>query len=232
MQSSYYPESADGRADWWQNKINNAARIAALLPAQAASIQKDAAMAVYLYRTLPQLYDTFVVQVHGYINTILTGADGTPAPSAPPLPEWPTPPLAVLRGIEARRIKWVQSLKNADNYAAEVDGATLQTEMGGSAFDPNTFKATLLSVQSQSPATVQAKARKARGAIHGNAFSGRKADSANWVDLGRFTSPDVSLHIPIATPGQAEEWEIRCQGLKADKLIGQPSDLKQVLVRG
>ncbi len=52
------------------------------------------------------------------------------------------------------------------------------------------------------------------------------------VELGRFAVTPASLHIPIATPGQAEAWEIWGQALKGDTLIGTASDHKEVLVRG
>lgn len=233
MKTSYYPETISGRADWWQNKIDNAALLTQLVAALAPDIQNDAKSALYLYRTLPLLYDKFTVDVHGYINSYLTGADGTPAPAAPTVPAWPTAPdPAVLTGVEARRMRWVQTIKNSAGYNPDTNGQTLLLETGSGPFQPDDYQAVIVSAVSLAPGQVSAKFRKARGAITGMAFSGHKSGSANVVDLGRFTVSPASLHIPIGTPGQAEVWEIWGQALKGDTLIGKPSDHKEVLVRG
>ena len=233
MPASYYPETNDGRADWWQNKIDNAAVIAALNAALAPSILADAAVAVYLYRTLPNLYDGFNKQVTGYINAFLSHADGTPVPNAPPVPAWPALPApGVLAGIETRRAKWAQVLKNAGAYDPATHGVTLHLEPAGAAFDANNYQAVIVDAQSLAPAQVSAKFRKARGSVTGVAFSGRRKSGGAFTDLGRFTVSPASLHIPIATPGQPEEWELQAQAFKRDTLIGTPSDIKPVLVRG
>ena len=233
MPASYYPETNDGRADWWQRKIDNAAMIAALSPTLAPSILADAAIAVYLYRTLPGLYDGFNKQVTRYINAFLSNPDTTPAPDAPPVPAWPALPApGVLAGIEARRAKWVQVLKNLPDYHPAAQGVTLQLEAVGATFDPGSYQAVIVDAHSLAPAQVSAKFRKARGSVTGVAFSGRRKGSGAFTDLGRFTVSPASLHIPIATPGQPEEWELQAQAFKGDTLIGTPSDIKPVLVRG
>jgi len=233
MPASYYPETNDGRADWWRNKTDHAAMITALNAALAPSILADAAIAVYLYRTLPNLYDGFNKQITSYINAWLSNADGMPAPAAPPVPAWPMiPGPIVLAGIESRRARWVQTLKHAGGYDPATHGVTLHLEPAGAAFDANNYKAVIVDAQSLAPAQVSAKFRKARGSVTGVAFSGRKKGSAAFTDLGRFTVSPASLHIPIATPGQPEEWELQAQAFKGDTLIGTHSDIKPVLVRG
>ncbi len=190
-------------------------------------------MAVYLYRTLPQTYDEFDKQMHGFIGAYLTGMDGTPAPPELTVPPWPkAPSAAVLAGIEKRREKWVQSAKHAPKYNADTDGVALRIEPTGSPFEPVTYQAEITSVTSTAPAQVEAKFRKAGGNITGVEFKGRKAGTMNMQTLGRFTVSPASLFIPLAAPGQAEQWEIQGQALKGDTLIGTPSDIKPVLVRG
>ncbi len=233
MSTPYYPETIEGRADWWQNKIDKIGIITALDAEAAPAILEDAKMAVYLYRTLPGLYDTFVVQVHGYINSYLTGAVGTPAPKVMPLPAWPAMPVTgVVSGIEGRRVKWVPVLKNSTGYEPTNQGVALLLESVGGAFQPDSYKAEIVSVESLAVAQVMVKFRKARGAITGMAFNGRKTGTGTFLDLGRFTVTPASLHIPIGTPGQAELWEIQGQAFKGDTLIGTPSSISEVLVRG
>jgi hypothetical protein len=233
MGDTYYPQTTDGRADWWQNKIDNNAVIAALNAAAAPGILADAKDAVFLYRTLPGLYDGFTVEVHAYINAYLGGADGAAPPVAPPVPAWPALPAAgVLGGIETRRAKWVQNLKNTPGYKPLAQGATLELEAPASSFNAHTYQAQITSAESFSPASVLAAFRKARGQVEGMHFNGRKTGTTAWVVLGRFTGTPASLHIPIATPGQPEQWELQGQAVKRDVLIGLPSAIITVLVRG
>ena len=233
MPSFYYPDNTNSRADWWQNKIDNIAVITALTPALAPAILADAQLAVYLYRTLPGLYDNFGKEVHGYIASYLGGADGTPAPTAPTLPAWPPLPAAgILAGLEARRAAWVQVFKKTTGYDPAVQGAALLLEATGAPFDPATYKADIASLHSPAPGLVLAHFRKARGQVDAMQFQGRKAGTPAWTDLGRFIGTPASLHIPIATPGQPEDWEIQGQAVKRDALIGLPSDIHSVTVRG
>ncbi|MDQ6765775.1 MAG: hypothetical protein M3Z22_06715 [Verrucomicrobiota bacterium] len=233
IQTSYYPYSIEGRANWWQNILDNMPIIQALQPSMADSIMNDAQAAVYLYRTLPQVYDKFTVEVHGYCNSYLTGADGMPAPTPPPLPAWPKfPSPAVLAGIEKRREKWVQLLKNTAGYDPQVTGVTMRTEIVGGNFDQATYAAEVSEAVSLSPAHVQAKFAKGRGKIDSMEFSGRKIGTTAMVALGRFSVSPASLAIPIATQGVAEEWEIQGRAVKNDQLIGVASMLMPVLVRG
>jgi hypothetical protein len=102
----------------------------------------------------------------------------------------------------------------------------------GGAFTPDTYKAEISSVVSMAPGQVEVKFRKARGHISGMEFTGRKSGTSNWANLGRFTVATASLDIPIATPGQPENWEIQGQALRNDKPIGIQSDIKPVTVRG
>ena len=173
-----------------------------------------------------------MVEVHGYINSYLSGAKDAAAPVAPAVPAWPVAPAAVLAGIEARRMDWVPSLKHATGYNPQTDGVTLQTEIVGGGFDAAAYQAVVVSAVSHAPAQVAAAFRKARGEITGLEFSGRKVGTQALVKLGRFNVSPASLHIPIATPGVAEDWEIQGQGYRGDTLVGVPSDFKPVLVRG
>ncbi len=235
MANRYYPQTNDGRAEWWANIISdNGTTLAAcgIPAAQITSILADAAMAVYLYRTLPNIYAGFVMSITGYIHAYLDGAIDGAAPVFPAMPTLPTSPDAVLGGIEARREKWVQAVKSSTSYNPEVQGNTLRTEGTGSGFDPASYVAVVSGVTCTATATVSAKFRKAGGNVAAMEFHGRKAGTGTWINLGRFMATPASLHIPITTPGQPEEWEIQGQACAKDTPVGQPSGIQTVLVRG
>ena len=122
---------------------------------------------------------------------------------------------------------------NADSNGPQLAAQVARVrESTGVPFDPATYQAEITSAETTAPSQVQAKFRKARGNITGVAFTGRKTGSSNWMDLGKFTVSPASLHVPITTPGQAEQWEIQARAFKGDTMIGLVSDIKTVLVRG
>ena len=148
------------------------------------------------------------------------------------MPTMPVAPAAVLAGIEARREKWVQAVKSSTSYNPAVQGNTLRTEATGGSFNPTSYVAVITGVTCTATATVSAKFRKAGGKIAAMSFQGRKAGTSTWSDLGRFMATPAMLHIPIATPGQPEEWEIQGQAYLKDSAVGVESAIQTVLVRG
>ena len=236
MLNPYYPETNDGRADWWQNIIgvgNVTLASLGFTATQTAAINLDAQLGVYLYRTLPATFEDFGKRVTGYISTFLSDPDGTPAPLIPAIPGWPAFSAGqVLAGLEARREKWVQNAKHAANYDPAVQGAVLRIETTGTPFDPNTYQAEIFGATSPGPATVLCKFRKARRNIDAMKFMGRKSGTMGWTELGRYTATPASLHIPLQTPGSPEQWELMGRALVKDQEIGLASDLLVVLVRG
>ena len=237
MITPYYPETNSGRADWWDNMLTEAATVLAPLGASSTLINKvvgDATAGVFLYRTLPALYDNIGKKINGYIKTYLFDPDGTPAPQFPTIPPQPSAGIpSALAGIEARREIWVKAIKSLDGYDAGVQGVALRIEQTGTAFDPATYKAEITGVSSPSARAVVAEFRKARGKIAGVRFLGRKIGTTTLVELGglRTVSP-TTLEIPIATAGVAEDWEIQARAVVKDVLVGIASDFAPVLVRG
>ncbi len=236
MISPYYPETNDGRADWWQNIVNIGSGTLAGLGftvGQTTAINVDALLGVYLYRTLPLTYADFEKRVTGYINTYLSDPDGTTAPVIPSVPTWP--PFtggSTQAGLEARREKWVALAKHAANYDPAVQGAVLRIEQTGTPFDPALYKAEIFGALSPGPAVVSCKFRKARGNVDAMNFKGRSSGSVAWLDLGSFMATPASIHIPLTTPGTPELWQLVGRALVRDAHIGLASDALEVLVRG
>lgn len=237
MINPYYPETNLGRGEWWTNMRDNHNAVLTGLGAPAALITKvnnDSIAGVFLYHTLPQLYDKLGKKITGYIKTYLYDPDGTPAPvfpTIPPLPSLGVP--SVLAGVEARREKWVPEIRALTNYDPLVQGVTLRLETTGTPFDPATYKGVIVSVESNAPRQVTAAFRKASGKVQGGKFLGRKIGTAvlhTFPDV-RTVSP-ATLEVPIATPGVAEEWEFQFQPYLKDQPVGLASDFVTVLVRG
>ena len=81
-----------------------------------------------LLRDRPPVFPGHQRRAHAYENQILTAANGTAMPALPTVPAVPAPPAStILAGIEARRISWVQEVKNKPGYNASV-GAQLGIE--------------------------------------------------------------------------------------------------------
>lgn len=232
----YYPETNDGRADWWQNVVAVGTTTLSALGfsvSQTTAINIDAQLGVYLYRTLPKAYEDFGKRVTGFIHTYLSDPDGTLAPVVPAMPTWPIFSAGTTTaGLEARREKWVALAKHSSNYDPALQGATLRIEPTGTPFDQNTYKAIIFDATSPSPSTASCKFRKARGNVQAMKFLGRKVGTVAWVDLGRFMATPATMHIPLTTPGLPEQWELMGRALIKDQEIGIASDLLEVLIRG
>ncbi len=236
MPKTYYPPTNEGRALWWENVLTDDAQAAltnlGFTAAQLAAIKADATMAVYLYRTAPQVFDTFAQSLNGWAHIYLDSPDDTTAPIQPVPPVLPAAPTAVKAGIEERRSKWVAQAKSATDYDAAVQGVTLKTEMGADSFDEATYQAVVYDAATTASATVSVKFRKANGRVDAMSFRGRKAGTAGWSELGKFMATPASLHIPLTVAGQPEEWEIQGQAYVKDSPVGLPSQIVTVLVRG
>lgn len=236
MIKNYYPPTNEGRALWHENMLTQAAQDAlaslGFNNGEISLIQLDSSWGVRLYRTITGAYDEYMKSLTGYVHAYLDAADGTPAPLLPTPPVLPDAPTAVLAGIEARRVKWVTRGKGSTNFDPAVQGATLRIATTGTPFDPATYQADIFGLMCPAASTVSAKFRKAGGMIDAMGFSGRKIGGGAWVDLGRFLATPASVHIPIATAGQPEEWEIVAQAYQQDTAAGLPSMIHTVMVRG
>ncbi len=233
----YYPETNLGRGEWWLNMRDNSPSVLTSLGASPALISKingDSIGGVFVYHTLPAVYDKLGKKINGYIQSYLYDPDGTPAPAFPTIPPMPSLGVpTVLAGIEKRRELWVPEIRALANYDPLTQGVTLRIETTGTPFNPATYKGEITSLESNAAHTVTAAFRKARGNIQGGKFLGRKIGTAllhSFPDT-RTVSP-ATLDVPITTPGVAEEWEIQFQPYLKDQAVGIASDFATVLVRG
>ena len=224
----------DGRADWWQNIIDNSSALgtAGASTGQATAISEDAAWAVYTYRTIREAYDEAFKSIIAYCDCMLDGDNGAPIPAPPPIAPWPAQPNAgVFCGIEKRRELWAQVIKNLPGYNPSI-GATLKLEAAVTPFDPATYQAEIFKFDSPSSHTVGGKFRKAGGKIDGINLYARKAGTPGWTALGRFNATPFTAMVPVTAPTGPEDWEFQARAVKRDVEIGLPSMIVQQTIRG
>jgi hypothetical protein len=230
--AGYKPQSIDGLADWWLNIKNSGtpALTAAGIPAaDITSIQNDALWAIFAYETLRNLYENYHQTIIAYAERItygpIEGAIG--APTEPPaFPTLPTP--VVLAGVERRREKWVQRVKESLTYTQSI-GETLRIVAPEVPFDPTTYTARLSGVKSPGPRTVTGKFRKEYGNVDGVMLYGRKDGMTTWTELGRFTAIPFTATVPL-TGTSPEVWEFQVRAFRRDVLFGNPSIIMQATI--
>lgn len=230
---SYYPPTIDGRAHWWPIITDNAQAVLAPLgytPAQIAPILADAEWATYCYATVHRFFQGFSDALTAYETQILSAPNGTPMPTMPTVPDLPTPPAStILAGVEARRIFWVQEIKNKPGYNSSV-GAQLGIETPERPFEREAYQCQLLNLVSNSPHTVGGRFRKAGGNVDGINLYGRKAGTAAWQNLGRFNATPFTAQVPLVGAAP-ENWEFYAMAVRADVEFGQGSAILSVTVR-
>lgn len=231
---NYYPQTIDGRADWWQNIADNSAALTAAGASanQAVTITEDANWAVYTYSTLRQSYEESYKSIIAYCDCVLDGDNGALLPSAPGIPAWPAAPTAdVFCGVEKRRELWVQMVKNLPGYNPSI-GATLRLEAAVTPFDPATYQAVLFAVGSPSSHTVGGKFRKANGKVDGINLYARKAGTPTWAMLGRFNATPFTAMVPVVAATGPEDWEFQARAVRRDVEFGLPSTIVEQTIRG
>ena len=205
---SYYPATIDGRAHWWQVIFDNASTVLTPLgftPAQIAAIVADAAWAIYCYGTIHRFYQSVSDSLTLFEREILDAPDGAAMPKAinvDPLPDPPT--VTILAGVEARRIKWAQEVKNKPGATPSVL-AQLGLGTPANPFNPVTYNCLLFALASRTPGTVSGKFRKAGGHVDGINLYGRKSGTAAWTLLGRFNATPFTASVPVSGTAP-EEW--------------------------
>jgi hypothetical protein len=123
----------------------------------------------------------------------------------------------------------IAAIKTNSGYT-EAIGADLGIIGPASAFDPNTYKAELTSVEQTGPNEVTAKFGKAKGNIDGVNLYSRLQGTSPWKFLARDTVPPYVDTTPLATAGQPEIREYRIRAVINDDEIGDYSDTAQVTV--
>jgi hypothetical protein len=123
----------------------------------------------------------------------------------------------------------IAAIKTNSGYTPEI-GADLGIVGPAGSFDPNTYKAELLSVEQTGPNAVTAKFAKAKGNIEGVNVYSRLQGTSPWKFLARDTVPPYVDTTPLAAAGQPEIREYRIRAVINDEEIGDYSDTAQLTV--
>jgi hypothetical protein len=226
--NNYYPETSEGRAEWWENVARNgAAPFAAVgfTEEQIKSVMNDAAWAQYVYGAVRRYADLWEAEVAAYAARIAAGVDADGLAPEPPVPaQWPEPPrVSIECNFERRRVEWVQEAKSAPSYTPEIGEILGIVPLAD--FNSWTFRAVLDGLVCTGPKTVMGRFRKASGNIEGIVLRGRRHGSAGWTELGRFNATPFTAAVPLSGGTPQEEWEFQARAIKRDLEVGVPSDI-------
>ncbi len=123
----------------------------------------------------------------------------------------------------------IAAIKTNSGYTPEI-GADLGVIGSAGSFDPNTYKAELISVDQTGPNLVTVKFGKAKGNIDGVHVYSRMQGASEWKFLARDTVPPYVDTTPLAQAGKPEVREYRIRAVINDEEIGDYSDAAQVTV--
>ena len=235
--SNYYPETSEGRAEWWENLFDHGEELLlelGLEKERVEAIMADAAWGVYTYGTLTTSAERYFADILSYANAVASGVQApegavtSPPPSPPKVPKPPT--AEITHDFEGRRSEWVEEVKELPTYSSEV-GLKLGIEPPVAPFSGGAYKAVLHDVICSGPKTVTGKFRKAHGNIEGIVLRGRLSGSASWTELGRFKATPFSAYVPVTGP-EPEEWEFQARAVKRDIEVGMASPIVEAAVKG
>lgn len=236
VQGSYYPETSEGRAEWWENIQDHGEPLLATLglpPERIASILADAAWGLYSYGTLRASADRYADDVARFATAVATGVALGPdheLPCPPRPPRFLSPPDAGIAGdFEGRRLEWVAEVKASPAYTQEL-GEALGLEQIPTAFSGGNYRCELNELVCSGPKTVTGKFRKAHGNIEGIVLRGRRLGSASWTELGRFNATPFSAAVPMSSP-EPEVWEFQARALKRGIEMGVASPMAEAIVQ-
>ncbi len=234
--SNYYPETTEGRAEWWENIHEQAeSQLATLgLPAERiAGIMADAAWGIYAYGTLRAAADRYAEDIARFTNAVAAGIALGPdheLPCPPRPPKFLNPPGEEIESdFEHRRLEWVAEVKAHPAYTQEI-GEALGLEPVLASLNSGSYRCELSELVCSEPKTVTGKFRKSYGQVEGIVLRGRRCGSASWTELGRFTATPFSAPVPITGP-DPETWEFQARSLKRGIEMGNPSEMIEAVVQ-
>ena len=134
-----------------------------------------------------------------------------------------TQETASLTGLRAEIKQW-----KANPARTDAMEAALKISGGGSAFNPDTFKAEITAEVISGHVRVKFKKGQTDGI---NLYSRLKGQSV-WKFVSRDTNSPYDDYTALAVPGTPEVREYQAYGVLSDQQIGQPSDIVSVTFGG
>ena len=134
-----------------------------------------------------------------------------------------TQETASLTGLRGEIKQW-----KANPARTDAMEAALKISGGGTAFNPDTFKAEITAEVISGHVRVKFKKGQTDGI---NLYSRLKGQSA-WKFVSRDTNSPYDDYTALAVPGTPEVREYQAYGVLSDQQIGQPSDIVSVTFGG
>ncbi|MEQ1605899.1 MAG: hypothetical protein ABL999_13630 [Pyrinomonadaceae bacterium] len=219
--ADFYPTGMDARAAWHENFAAQLPALAAkynILAAVLAEIAADNAWMQYWVAARHEA-NALRQQLTTYFNTIAGSDDKAPAPAAISWSLPAGPPAEVPPGIETRVREIARQVKGSIVYA-KADGELLgivPSETTEIPLAPGTPVAPEFTLVTLAAFELQATFRKMGNS--GLYFEYRHK-GGNWMPAGTLINSPGTFAVAAATPGVAEQIEIRAIYLLGNEQVG------------
>lgn len=227
---SWFPQSLQTRAAWYQNFYTQIAIVGASLGFSAAEIDgfgDDNTVMQFLADGDTQL-NAFGSAVRQYRKIITEGDIGEPTPAFPANPAFALT-TTIVTGLFERLNKARARIMAAPTYTDET-GALLGILPGTSgSISPDSVKPTITVSPAQTGYLFSVVVANRAESDMWEVWILRKG-SANWSNAKTATGKSVDVTVTPTTPGDAEQMQVRVQLRKNNQNYGQPSDVVYVTV--
>lgn len=227
MASSYLPSNDADRVVWlnsFKTKMNIYGPQLGFTAAELTSIQDDANMFQYII----QLKDNLKLASQSYAEIgkfLKSTSQQSPMNALPPVPVAGTPPAAVLTGIFARIVGYVQRIKYHANYTTAIGGEL------GIISPPNTFNpATVKPVLKGNVISGHPKITWRNGKADGVQLYVDRLDNNGFVLLAKRNSTSYIDIAPLPANTQFVTWHYKAKYIIDDEEIGLDSDILAIEV--
>lgn len=223
----WLPRSLQQQAAFIRNFTAVFTEIAASLGFTQADIDKlakDEAVMQYLARTevgLKAFKKSFQV-----LRDNLTGGQGVNEPEYMKFIEPPEPPI-VPYGIFDRLFRLADRIEAAEHYTTAVGARLGILSKAAEALREETVK---LRLKAKPLAEASVEVIFVRGKTSGVWLFMRRADSEQWIDLGRYFYSPAIVKIPLLESDKPEQIQLRGRHLMGNDAFGDYSDIIALIV--
>ena len=226
---AWFPTSIVERAAWFRNFTKNFSVIGPSLgfsTAEIAEVEADNEVVQFLAGAINQ-NNAYTRALQMLQKTLTQGEIGEPA-SALPVPPVFTPPPLTAPGIFARLNKTVKRVRFAPNYTDEV-GAVLGIIPGKTLRVPTHDHVPKVNVATL-PGGYRFAVRVAKLRMDAFEVQIKRNSNGHFEPAAIGTASPLEVALTPLNPGEPEQIYVRVRMIKANKPVGQFSDLVQVTV--
>ncbi len=227
---TWFPQSLQERAAWYQNYNTQIAIVGASLGFSAAEITgfaDDNLVLQFLADTDTQMA-AFDRAVRQYRKIVTEGDIGEPTPAFPANPAFALP-KEILTGLFERLNKARTRILAAPAYTDETGALLGILPRTPDSISPADAKPTITIQAAQTGYLFSVVVADRAESDMWDVFTMRKG-AVNWISVGRFTGKSSDVTITPTTPNEPEQIQVRVQLRKNNQNYGQPSDVVYVTV--